>query len=268
MSARLQQLLVRLSQVEPTPPTRSSIDPRARIAVTLVFLVVMLSVPIARLSELLLYAFFPMICAADVRIKYRPIARRSLIVVPFAALIGIFNIVYQREVAFVVGSVVITRGWLEFCSIIVRAVLSVQAVLVLVHTEGFERICRSLQQLGVPATLTAQMAMLHRYMFTLVEQLLSLVRARSARSFGRRAMPVGDWGAIVGQLIVRTYDRAERISQAMAARGFEGRLPDPPTATRGWQRRDTIYLAVWSAALIACRVLYPVERFARFFNPL
>lgn len=268
MSARLQRLLVQLSAHERASVNRGSIDPRARIAVTLIYLVVMLSVPIARLSELLLYALFPIICAADVRIGYRPILRRSLFIVPFAALIGVFNIFYRREMAFVVGSVVITRGWLEFISIIVRAVLSVQAVLVLVRTEGYERICHSLQRLGVPATLTSQMAMLYRYMFVLIEQLLSLARARSARSFGRRAMPVSEWGAIVGQLTVRTFERAERISQAMWARGFDGRLPDPPTALRRWQRRDTIYLAVWSGALIACRVLYPVERFARFFNPL
>lgn len=265
---RLQRLLVQLSTLERATPSHSTIDPRARIVVTLIYLVVMLSVPIARLSELLLYALFPIVCAADVRIEYRPILRRSLIVVPFAALVGVFNVFYHREAVMAVGGVVITRGWLELVSIIVRAVLSVQALLVLVRTEGFSPFCNALQRLRVPAPLTTQLAMMYRYMFVLVEQLLSLTRARAARSYGRRAMPVGEWGTIVGQLTLRTFDRAERISMAMAARGFEGRLPDYALSARRWQWRDSIYIVAWSAALIVCRTTYPVERFARFFNSL
>lgn len=268
MSNRLQRLLVQLSSFERAAPNGITIDPRARIIVTVVYLIVMLSVPIVRLSELLLYALFPIICAADVWIGYRPILRQSLFVAPFAALIGVFNIFYHREAAFAIGPVVITRGWLEFGAIIVRGVLSVQALLVLVRTEGFNRICFSLQQLGVPAVLTTQLAMMYRYLTVLVGQLLSLSRARSARSFGRRAMPVSEWGAIVGQLIVRTFDRAERISMAMSARGFDGRLLSLPDHSQRWQWRDTIYITLWSVALIACRLLYPVERFVQFFNPL
>lgn len=265
---RLQRLLVQLAAFERATPNRSTIDPRARIIVTIIYLATMLSVPIVRLTELLLYALFPIVCAADVRIEYRPILRRSLIVVPFAALIGVFNIFYHREAIFAVGGVTISRGWLEFLSIIVRALLSVQALLVLVRTEGFNPICNALQRLGVPAPLTTQLAMMYRYMIVLVEQLLSLTRARAARSFGRHAMPVGEWGTVVGQLTLRTFDRAERISMAMAARGFEGRLPDYSHAARGWQWRDSIYIAVWSAVLIICRATYPVELFARIFNSL
>ncbi|MBQ2020642.1 MAG: cobalt ECF transporter T component CbiQ, partial [Rikenellaceae bacterium] len=104
---RLQRLLVQLSSLERATPNHSTIDPRARIIVTLIYLVIMLSVPIARLSELLLYALFPIVCAADVRIEYRPILRRSLIVVPFAALVGVFNVFYHREAVMAVGGVVI-----------------------------------------------------------------------------------------------------------------------------------------------------------------
>lgn len=268
MSNRLQHLLVQLSALDRAAPDSPTIDPRARIGVTVVYLIVMLSVPIVRLSELLLYALFPMICAADVRIGYRPILRQSLVIVPFAALVGVFNIFYHREVAFAVGSVVITRGWLEFGAIIVRSVLSVQALLVLIRTEGFNRICLSLQRLGVPAVLTTQLAMMYRYLTVLVGQLLSLSRARSARSFGRRAMPVSEWGAIIGQLTARTFDRAERISMAMAARGFDGRLPDTTTISDRWQWRDTLYITMWSAALIVCRAVYPVEHLVQFFSPL
>ncbi|MBR5135437.1 MAG: cobalt ECF transporter T component CbiQ, partial [Rikenellaceae bacterium] len=159
MSDRLQHLLVRLSSLDQAATRKPTIDLRARIIVTFVYLFVMLSVPIARLSELLLYALFPIICAAEVGIRYRPILRQSLVIVPFAALIGVFNIFYHREATFAVGGLIITRGWLEFGSIIVRAVLSVQTLPLLVQIEGYNPLCRSLQRLGVPAQLTTQLSM-------------------------------------------------------------------------------------------------------------
>lgn len=268
MSDRLQHLLVRLSSLEQAATRKPTIDLRARIIVTFVYLIVMLSVPIARLSELLLYALFPIICAAEVGIRYRPILRQSLVIVPFAALIGVFNIFYHREATFAVGGLIITRGWLEFGSIIVRAVLSVQTLPLLVQIEGYNPLCRSLQRLGAPAQLTTQLIMLYRYIFVLAEQLLSLTRARASRSFDRRAMPVSEWGAIIGQLTVRTIERAERISLAMAARGFEGRMPATTTPPSRWQWRSTLYVAMWSAVIIACRVFSPVERLAQLFDTL
>lgn len=268
MSEPLQRLLVRLSTLEQSQPTRSPIDPRARIVVCVVYLIIMLSVPIAKLSELMLYALYPIICTAEVGVRYGAIARRSLVVVPFAAVVGVFNIFYEREVAFTIGSVAVTRGWLEFVAIIVRALLSVQALLVLVRVVGYNRLCHNLQRLGVPALFVTQLTLLYRYMFVLAEQLLSLVRARTARSFGRRAMPIGEWGAIVGQLTVRSIERADRISQAMVARGFEGRMPPPTYADRRWQWRDTAYLAGWSVAIIVCRLTLPVERLAQLFKSL
>ena len=268
MSDRLQRLLVRLSALEQASTRESTIDLRARVIVTFVYLIVMLSVPITQLSELLLYALFPIICAADVGIRYRPILQQSLVIIPLAALIGVFNIFYHREAVFAIGTVIITRGWLEFGSIIVRALLSVQALLLLVRIEGYNPLCRNLQRLGVPAMLTTQLIMLYRYIFVLAEQLLSLTRARASRSFNRRAMPVREWGTIVGQLTVRTIERAERISLAMAARGFEGRMPSPTTPPHRWQWRDALYIATWSAVLIACRILSPVERLAQLFETL
>ncbi len=276
MSERLQQLLARLANFEQGASCDPSegqklppkIDLRARTVVSLIYLIIILSVPINRLSELLIFAAFPIITAAQIGVKYGRIVRQSLIALPFVAVVGIFNIFYHREPIFSIGSVVVTVGWIEFCSIIVRALLSVQALLLLVRTEGYNALCRALRKLGLPSVFATQLLMLYRYTFILIEQLLSLVRARQARSFGRRALPVKDWGAVIGELTVRTFDRSERISQAMWARGFQGRMPDEFEAQPKWQWRDTTYLAAWSIGLLVIRITHPVERIATLFNQL
>lgn len=268
MSAGMQRLLTRLAELEQSPASHPTRDLRAQIIVTHIYLIITLSIPLAQLSELLLFALYPIISAADQRVRFGSIARQSLVVVPFAALLGLFNALYNRETIFTIGSIAVTRGVIEFASIVVRALLSVQALLILVRAEGYNHLCHSLRRLGVPAMFVTQLLMLYRYLFVLIEQLLSLTRARAARSFGGRAMPINEWGAIVGQLTVRSIERTERISRAMQARGFEGRMPDPLTAPQRWTWRSTLYLLAWSAVLIAARLLHPVEQLAKLFNTL
>ena len=160
MKNRLQHVLCALDAMERTARMQSPLhrtDARAKLLVTVVFLVTMLSVPPYRLPELLLFFVFPIFTCAMGGLRYGPIFRRSLVVLPFVAFIGVFNLFYDREPVFRVGALVVTAGWISFLSIILRGLLSVQALLVLIGSTGYYRLCRSLQQLGVPAVFTTQL---------------------------------------------------------------------------------------------------------------
>ncbi len=235
------------------------LDARAKLIVTVVFLVTMLSVPLTHLSELLLFFVFPLVTAARGGLNYLQLFRRSLIVLPFVALIGVFNLFYDREPVFRIGMLTVTMGWITFLSIILRGLLSVQALLILVYSTGYYRICRSMQRLGVPSIFTTQLLFVYRYIYVLVEESLAMSRARDARSFGRKSYPLKVWGTLIGQLLIRTFDRAELISRAMLARGFTGTIPADIYARTKWKGRDTLFLVVWSAVLILIRVCYPAE---------
>lgn len=269
MKERMQRVLCTLDDLErasqrPSPLQR--MDARAKTAAATLFLVTMLSVPLAQLSELLLYALFPIAAAAAGGIDYGAVCRRSLIALPFAAMIGLFNPICLRDTVFSIGGVNVTEGWITFASILVRGMLSVQILIVLIRSTGYLRFCRSLQRLGVPAALTAQLLFVFRYIRLLSEETLEMLRARDARGYGRRSYPIGLWAETVGQLLLRTLDRAEHIHNAMLARGFTGRIP--AVDTRGgekWRRSDTLVLAAWCAALLAARTLGPAERLAAQF---
>lgn len=268
MKNKLQQVLCELDAMERTAQGQSPLhllDARAKLLVTVVFLVTMLSVPLYRLSEILLYFVFPILSASMGGVGYAAIFRRSLFVLPFVTLIGLFNIFYDREPFFFIGRVAITGGWVSFLSIVLRGLLSVQALLVLIAGTGYYNLCRSMQQLGVPSLFTAQLLFVYRYLYVLIEESLALSRARDARSFGRKSYPLTVWGTLIGQLLLRTFDRADRIGRAMYARGFTGRIPSCSFRRRTWESRDTVYLVLWSAALILMRVLMPVETFASMF---
>lgn len=269
MKNRLQHVLCALDAMERTARMQSPLhrtDARAKLLVTVVFLVTMLSVPPYRLSELLLFFVFPIFTCAMGGLRYGPIFRRSLVVLPFVAFIGVFNLFYDREPVFRVGALVITAGWISFLSIILRGLLSVQALLVLIGSTGYHRLCRSLQQLGVPAVFTTQLLFVYRYLFILIEEAAAMQQARDARSFGRKSYPLKVWGTLVGQLLIRTFDRAERISRAMLARGFTGRIPEGMSERPAWKMRDTLFFAAWCSALVLLRLCRPAENFSMLIN--
>lgn len=269
MKDRLQHVLCELDAMERTARRRSPlhcVDARAKLLVTVVFLVAMLSVELSRLSELLLFFIFPIITSAMGGLSYGAIFRRSLVVLPFVAFIGVFNLFYDREPVFRIGAVVLTAGWVSFLSIILRGLLSVQALLVLIGTTGYYRLCRSMQRLGVPAVFTTQLLFVYRYLYVLIEEAAAMQRARDARSFGRKSYPLKVWATLVGQLLIRTFDRAELISWAMLARGFTGRIPADVFERPAWKTRDTVFLTVWSATLVLLRLFHPAETLSMLIN--
>lgn len=268
MSNKLQYVLSELDAMERTALRQSPLhclDGRAKLLTTLIFLVTMLSVPLARLSDLMLYFLFPLVTAALGRFDYGAVFRRSLLVVPLVAFIGVFNLFYDRTLAFRIGNIVVTQGWVFFLSVILRGLLSVQALLILIQSTGYYNLCRSMQRLGVPGVFTTQLLFVYRYIYVLIDESLQMSRARDARSFGRRSYPLRVWGTLVGQLLIRTFDRAERIGQAMLARGFTGRIPSGTCPRTAWKTRDTVFLAAWTILLVGLRIFRPMETLTHLY---
>ncbi len=264
--SKLQKALYELDRMERMARMRSplhSLDPRAKLLVTLGFLFAMLSLPLNRLSDLMIFAIFPIISCAASGISYGYIFKRSLWVLPFIIFIGIFNPVFDREVVFLVGNVAITAGWISFFSILLRGVLSVQAVLILILTTGFYPLCRGIQQMGVPSVLATQLLFVYRYLFVLLQEALSMNRALTARGFGRQSFPFRTWGVLIGQLLIRTVSRAERINRAMLSRGFTGTIRS--TVRFRWRGSETSYLIVWVVLFLLFRLFHPIETVQLFF---
>lgn len=265
--SKLEQALCELNRMERASVRSSSLhalDARAKLLVTLLFLVCVLSLPAADLAGVILYLVYPIISSAVAGIGYGTVFRRSLLVLPFVLFIGIFNPILDRQVAFSVGRVAVTTGWLSFLSIILRGLLSAQAVFILIYATGFHNLCRSMRRMGVPSLLTTQLLFVYRYLFVLLQEALSMRRAREARGFGRRGYPLRMWGLFIGQLLLRTIGRSERIHRAMLSRGFNGSV-EGISYTR-WTTRESVYAAAWACFFLLLRTYQPAGFFPLLMN--
>jgi cobalt/nickel transport system permease protein len=113
-------------------------------------------------------------------------------------------------------------GFLIASNIVVKSGLCLFVMILLGETTRFSEILQVLRRLRMPALLLTTLALAHRYIFVLRDELQRLSRARRSRTFvkGRRAA----WhsaGTVVALLFVRASERAERIYDAMCARGWK-----------------------------------------------
>lgn len=225
------------------------LDPRAKLITTLGFILIVVSFDRYAVAPLLPLLFYPLTLFVFGNLPFRYLARKILLVSPFAVLIGIFNpFLDTTPLVFLTtpfGQYTLSGGWVSFLSILIRFVLTVSVALMLVATTGFTTLCAALDRLGVPRMFVVQLLFLYRYIFVLTEEGLRMTRARRLRSFDRRGMGPRVFGYMLGQLLLRTVDRARNIHRAMLCRGFDGEIRIVRTLTL--HRADVVYTLGWLA---------------------
>ncbi len=224
--------------IDPYRPGASRLhrlDPRARILLGIGFiLTAALLSPGAWGAYVLLFSLtLSAALACGLGIPW--MLRRSLLALP-VAVVALPLLFTESGVAlahFELGfaSLAVTQaGLVRFISVVMKTWLSFQAALLLAALSPFNEILRALGALGVPRLLVALMAM----MCTAAR----LLQARAARSAdpqeptGRRGGGLA-WrarvvGGMSGTLLLRSFERAERIHAAMLARGFDGEIRGLP----------------------------------------
>ena len=103
-----------------------------------------------------------------------------------------------------------------------KSTICLLTIILVSNTTPFSRILRVLKSARVPGLLITTLALMHRYLFVLVEEAERMRRARASRTFTpRRGARWQTLSTVVGQLFVRASERAERIYDAMCARGWK-----------------------------------------------
>lgn len=126
---------------------------------------------------------------------------------------------------------------------------------VLLGTTPFLDILKALRSLGLPSLLTDMTLLTYRYLHDIAAQLATLQQAMGLRGHGLfRQTLQRQWGwlvALLGSLLLRSYERSQRVYKAMGLRGYGQGMALSPTATARQSRRVTTIatpLALMTAA--------------------
>ncbi|MFZ5595880.1 MAG: cobalt ECF transporter T component CbiQ [Bacillota bacterium] len=226
------------------------VHPLVKLLTTMVYLAVIVSFGRYETGSLLPFLFYPVLIFTFAELPVGPILKRLLLVEPLIIGIGILNPLVDHH-AVMIGGVAISRGWVVFLSIFIKSGLTVTAALLLIATTGMDRLAAALRMMKVPRLFVLQLLLTYRYISVLMEEVGRTLRAYSLRAPGQKGIHRGVWGSLAGQIILRTFERAQRVYQAMCLRGFTGEYNTGGYARPGLS--DIAYLAGWCLFFIVAR---------------
>lgn len=142
-----------------------------------------------------------------------------------------------------------TEGLTVLGSVSLKAFLSLLILNTLILTTSVPALLHALTALKMPPLLVAILASMYRYITVLIDEFHSMQKAARSRNLmgnpKRQRIIVGN---MFGSLFIRTYERGERVHQAMLARGYQG-LP-PLAETQSGGRGDILALTIMISVLL------------------
>ncbi|GCD82918.1 cobalt ECF transporter T component CbiQ [Parageobacillus thermoglucosidasius] len=227
------------------------IHPLIKLLTTVAYLTVVVSFERHEISGLLPFIFYPILIFALAEIPVAPILKMILFIEPLIIGIGILNPLFDHS-KILLGGIAISKGWFTFLSIFIKCSLTVTASILLIATTGMDRLAAALRMLKIPKIFVLQLLLTYRYISVLIEEVSRMMRAYSLRAPGQKGIKWSVWGSFAGQLLLRTFERAERVYQAMSLRGFTGEYHTGEIAKLSF--KDLAYFAAWILFFVIARI--------------
>lgn len=228
------------------------LHPGVKLLATLIYIVTVVSFDRYTFGRLVPYLFYPFIIMALAEIPLGMVLKRALLALPFVVLAGVSNMIFDTAPALTVGGLTISQGVLSCFAIVFRTFLCVSAVLILVAVTPFAHISGQLRRIHIPEIFILLFEMTYRYIGTLLEETSSMYMAYKLRHTHQKGLEMKHMGPFVGQLLLRSFDRAERVYSAMKCRGYG--MGEHAHSIPGWKRRDYIFVLVVCLPCILFRV--------------
>lgn len=222
-----------------------SLAPRTRLLCTLLIVFAIALTPNGRWWTWAIYGLGVLSIVLLSRVTLPVLLKR--LIVEFAFIGAVLLGTLFREG----GEVLWSWGWLRITtvgltvlgSVTLKALLSLLMLNVLTLTTAIPALLNALVALRVPPLLVAILASMYRYISVLIKEFNAMRRAAASRNLsGSNQWQRQVLGNMIGSLFIRTYERGERVHQAMLARGYQG-VPVVQNVPSGG-RRDIVALTI------------------------
>jgi cobalt/nickel transport system permease protein len=206
------------------------LEARTKIIGFTALIIAALQIPPGKPLLFIAYFFLAAMFMGISQIPLAYVVGRALIILPFVLLAGI-SAPWKGA------------GMPAFGVVLMRSLLCLILLVLLTNTTRFAELLRGLRRLGCPRILIVNLSFLYRYLFVLIEEVMRMRQARDCRRFGRAPVKaeIRLLGSMLGTVLLRSFERAERMYQAMLSRGSSGEIPI--LAARKFTWRDLAFLA-------------------------
>lgn len=202
-----------------------------KLVALLLFVAVVVATPPRQWWAFAAYAGLVAAVVALARVPAVTVVRRSVVETPFVVFAVLLPFIATGERTQVLGLSLSEAGLLGAWNLLAKGTLGVVAAIVLAATTTPRDLLGGLDRLHLPRVLVTILAFMIRYAGVVTGDLQRMRVARESRGFrGGTLRHLRAEAAGVGSLFVRSYERGERVHQAMVARGYTGRMPSLASA--------------------------------------
>ncbi len=145
------------------------------------------------------------------------------------------------------------RGFIVALQIVFKACAIGLMMEPMLATAALPVTLQALSRLGLPDAVSQMILLIHRYLFVFLHETKRIYRSMRVRGFSPRTdvATMNTMGNFFGMLFVRSFDRTQRVYDAMLSRGYNGAFPTfIHFENRGMDRIKALLWAMIGLALI------------------
>ena len=228
------------------------LHPLGKLLCTAAYIFITVSFGKYDLSGLSVMLLYPMLLFALSGVPVSLCFKKLRFVLPLVLAVGLFNPIFDRAPLLTIGRLTISAGVVSMLTLMLKGVCCLMASFLLVATTGIDAICAALRILRVPGFLVTLLLLTYRYVSVMMEEVSVMTTAYRLRAPGQKGIHRSAWGSLLGQLLLRSMDRAQELYESMQLRGFQGDFPYARVPEAGLS--DYVCTLLTLAALILCRL--------------
>ena len=198
------------------------LHPLCKLLATVAYIATVVSFPKYRFSALAVMVLYPVLMFQAAGIPVGLCFYRLRFVLPLVCAVGLANPFLDRTVVLRLGALTVTGGVVSMVTLMMKGVFSLMASFLLIATTPMDSLCAALRKLRVPGVLVTLLLLTYRYIGVMLEQVAVMTEAYKLRAPGQKGIHISAWGSFLGQLLLRSMDRAEELYGSMRLRGFRG----------------------------------------------
>ena len=234
-----------------------ALHPLAKLLSTIAYIALVVSFGKYELSGLAVTVLWPIALFQISGIPVRTCFYKLRIVLPLVMAVGLFNPLFDRVPLVQLGSVAVSGGVVSMVTLMLKGVFCLMASFLLMATTSIDCLCDALRLLHVPSMLVTLLLLTFRYIGVMTRELSVMTDAYHLRAPGQKGIHISAWGSFLGQLLLRSMDRAQELYSSMLLRGYHGHFHY--VRRRSFGLRDAAYLALCACVFILMRLVNLAE---------
>ncbi len=253
---KMQKAIHELSEMDELAVRSSSVHalhPAAKLISTIVYILVTLSFDKYDLSGLVPMVLWPILLFQVSGIEVKTCFYKLRIVLPLVMAVGLFNPFFDRTILLRIGGLAISGGVISMLTLMLKGVFCLMASFLLMATTPVDNLCAALRQLHVPKLLVTLFLLTYRYVGVMTEELAVMTDAYHLRAPGQKGIHISAWGSFLGQLLLRSMDRAQELYASMLLRGYHQHFHY--VDIRPFGARDALFMALSIAFFVLLRMV-------------